>query len=68
MALSMDEERILTEIASRLSQDDPVLAERLESFGKVRRSRRERLIAAAIVAVIGIITAFGTALAVFFSQ
>ncbi|GAB3697463.1 hypothetical protein GCM10027589_59490 [Actinocorallia lasiicapitis] len=68
MALSMDEERILTEIASRLSQDDPKLAERLEKFGKSRRSRRERIITAVIVALVGLMTALGTAVAVFFSQ
>ncbi|GAA3191608.1 DUF3040 domain-containing protein [Actinocorallia longicatena] len=68
MALSMDEERILTEIASRLSHDDPRLAERLERFGKSRRSRRERIVVAVIVAVVGLVAAFGTAVAIFFSQ
>jgi hypothetical protein len=64
MALSMDEERILTEIASRLSQDDPALAEQLVSFGRLRRSRRDRVVAAIVVAVLGVLTALGTAIAV----
>jgi hypothetical protein len=68
MALSMDEERILTEIASRLSQDDPRLAERLESFGRLRgRSRRDRVIAAVMVAVLGVLTVCGAVVAVLFS-
>ena len=52
MALSMDEERILTEIASQLGQDDPRLATRLSSFGRLRRRRRIRAIAAVVVAVL----------------
>jgi Protein of unknown function (DUF3040) len=68
MALSMDEERILTEIASRLSQDDPRLADRLESFGSVRsRSRRDRVIAAVVVAIVGVMTVCGAVVAVLFS-
>lgn len=68
MALSMDEERILTEIASRLSQDDPRLAERLESFGRLQgRSRRDRVIAAVMVAVLGVVTVCGAVVAVLFS-
>jgi hypothetical protein len=39
MALSMEEERILTEIASRLSDDDPALARRLVRFGRDRHRR-----------------------------
>ncbi|MEO5878476.1 MAG: DUF3040 domain-containing protein [Streptosporangiaceae bacterium] len=68
MALSMDEERILTEIASRLSQDDPRLAERLESFGRLRsRSRRQKVIAAVFVVVLGVVAVCGIAVAVVFS-
>jgi hypothetical protein len=68
MALSMDEERILTEIASRLSQDDPRLAERLESFGRLQgRSKRDRIIAAVMVAILGVMTVCGAVVAVLFS-
>ena len=68
MALSMDEERILTEIASRLSQDDPRLAERLESFGRLRRrSKRDRIIAAVMVAILGVMTVCGAVAAVLYS-
>ena len=56
MALSMDEERILTEIASQLGQDDPRLAVRLSSFGRLRRRRRIRSIAAVVTAVLVIIS------------
>lgn len=52
MALSMEEERILTEIASQLGQDDPRLAVRLSSFGRLRRRRRIRAIAAVVFAVL----------------
>jgi len=68
MALSMDEERILTEIASRLSQDDPRLAERLESFGRLRsRSRRDRVIAVLIVVIVGVVAVCGAVVAVLLS-
>lgn len=67
MALSMDEERILTEIASRLSSDDPALAQRLERFGRARRTRGRRIAAAVVIAVLGLVSALGTAIAVFFS-
>lgn len=40
MALSMDEERILAEIESRLSSDDPKLAIRLSTLGERRRPER----------------------------
>lgn len=56
MALSMDEERILTEIASQLGQDDPRLAVRLSNFGRLRRRRRIRAIAAVVTAVLVIIS------------
>ncbi|TDD63537.1 DUF3040 domain-containing protein, partial [Actinomadura rubrisoli] len=47
MALSMEEQRILTQIEVRLSEDDPRLAHRLSRLGAARRGRRVRLIAAA---------------------
>jgi len=51
MALSMDEQRILDEMASRLAEEDPELASRLASLGRpgvggVLRSSRSRLLAA----------------------
>jgi hypothetical protein len=56
MALSMEEERILTEIASQLSEDDPALARRLARFGRVRRRRRRGrawlVVAVALAAVV----------------
>jgi Protein of unknown function (DUF3040) len=61
MALSMEEERILTEIASQLGQDDPALADRLANFGRLRRRRRVRAIAAAVVAVVVIASLVGAA-------
>jgi hypothetical protein len=62
MALSMEEERILTEIASQLSEDDPALARRLARFGRVRRRRRGR--ARLVVAVALAVVLIGTAVAV----
>ncbi|HEX6469663.1 MAG TPA: DUF3040 domain-containing protein [Streptosporangiaceae bacterium] len=62
MALSMEEERILTEIASQLSEDDPVLARRLARFGRVRRRRRGR--ARLVVAVALAVVIIGAAVAV----
>ena len=49
MALSMDEQRILDEMERKLSDDDPLLASRLTSFGRpglaaLMRSRRARII------------------------
>jgi hypothetical protein len=55
MALSMEEERILTEIASQLSDDDPALARRFARFGRVRRERRPgraRLVVAFVFAAV----------------
>lgn len=54
MALSMEEERILTEIASQLSEDDPALARRFARFGHVRRRLRgrARLVVAVALAVV----------------
>jgi t-SNARE complex subunit (syntaxin) len=51
MALSMDEQRILSEIASQLGENDPRLAERLSTFGRARRRRRITLIVAFVVIV-----------------
>ncbi|GAA0970005.1 hypothetical protein GCM10009550_77290 [Actinocorallia libanotica] len=69
MALSMDEERILTEIASRLSRDDPALAQRLESFGGPEAARpRRRIIAAVLVVVLGAVAAVAAAVAILLSQ
>jgi len=67
MALSMDEQRILAEIEIRLSEDDPRLAHRLSRIGQERRRRRIRLIAAMAVAVIGVVTAFVSAIITAFS-
>ncbi|MFB9837889.1 DUF3040 domain-containing protein [Actinoallomurus acaciae] len=61
MALSMEEERILTEIASQLGQEDPALAGRLANFGRLRRRRRIRAIAAIVIAVLVIGTLVGAA-------
>jgi hypothetical protein len=62
MALSMEEERILTEIASQLSEDDPALARRLARFGRVRRRRRGR--ARLVLAVALAVVVVGAAVAV----
>lgn len=61
MALSMDEQRILAEIESRLAQEDPKLAERLAGLSRERRRRRIRMIAAIVVAA-GVITAIVAAI------
>ncbi len=61
MALSMEEERILTEIASRLGREDPRLAGRLSNFGRLRRRRRIRAIAVVAVAVLVIAGLIGAA-------
>lgn len=67
MALSMDEQRILVEIESRLRADDPGLAQRLSGHGQTRHSRRMRLIAAFLLVVLGISTVLGSAIAYAFS-
>ncbi|GLZ11844.1 hypothetical protein Acsp04_20790 [Actinomadura sp. NBRC 104425] len=65
MALSMEEQRILAEIETRLSEDDPRLAHRLSKagakVGRARRRRRIRLVAAAAVAVLAVLTAVAAA-------
>ena len=66
MALSMEEQRLLSEIASRLSADDPKFAERLNRFGHraARPPRRVRLIAAIVIAVVLIATGVAAGVAV----
>lgn len=61
MALSMEEERILTGIASQLGREDPKLAERLAGFGRLRR-RRMRTITAIIISVLVIALIAGAVL------
>lgn len=62
MALSIEEERILTEIASQLGQEDPRLADRLSNFGRLRRRRRIRGALAIVVAVLMIASLLAAAL------
>lgn len=61
MALSMEEERILTGIASQLGREDPKLAERLAGFGRLRR-RRMRTITAIIISVLVVALIVGAVL------
>ncbi|NKZ08461.1 DUF3040 domain-containing protein [Actinomadura latina] len=60
MALSMEEQRILTQIEVRLSEDDPRLAQRLARHGTPRR--RARTIALTAAAVIIVLAAIGAAI------
>ena len=62
MALSMEEQRILTQIEVRLSEDDPRLAGRLARLG-TPRGRRARLITATAVAIAIAAAAIGAAFA-----
>jgi hypothetical protein len=55
MALSMEEEQILSEIASQLGDEDPALANRLTNFGRLRR--RRRIVAAAAVIATALVIA-----------
>ena len=64
MALSMEEQRLLSEIASRLTADDPKLAARLSGFGRRAARPKVRLIAAIAIAVIVIATAAATGVAI----
>lgn len=64
MALSMDEQRILSEIASQLGQNDPRLAQRLSTFGRARRRHRITLIVAVVVIVAVIATAVTAAVVI----
>jgi hypothetical protein len=61
MALSMEEERILTEIASQLGQEDPALGGGRANLGRVRWRRRIRTIAAIVTAVLVIASLVGAA-------
>jgi hypothetical protein len=63
MALSMEEERILTEIASQLSEADPGLARRFSRFGRNRHRRRSRRVRL-IVTISGVVTVLAAAVAV----
>ncbi|MCP2343079.1 DUF3040 domain-containing protein [Actinomadura rupiterrae] len=66
MALSTEEQRILAEIENRLIEDDPRLARRLTALGGAPR-RRVRLIAAVVIAAVGVVTAFVSAILTAFS-
>jgi Protein of unknown function (DUF3040). len=57
MALSIEEQRLLSEIASRLSADDPRLADRLSTLGRTRQRQRIMIIVAVVVAVLVIVAA-----------
>ncbi|GAA4226390.1 hypothetical protein GCM10022254_11270 [Actinomadura meridiana] len=61
MALSMEEQRILTQIEVRLSEDEPRLAHRLARLGAPRRRTRTIILAAA--AIIIVLAAIGAATA-----
>ncbi|WP_067468442.1 DUF3040 domain-containing protein [Actinomadura macra] len=63
MALSMEEQRILTQIEVRLSEDDPRLAHRLSRLGEARTGRRVRVIVVVVVAAIVVLAAVGGAVA-----
>lgn len=63
MALSMEEQRILTQIEVRLSEDDPRLAHRLTRLGASRRRRRAHAVALTAAAVIVVLAAIGAAIA-----
>jgi type VI protein secretion system component VasF len=67
MAFSMEEQRILTEIASQLSEDDPAFARRLTRFGRPRRrprhGRRARLVVAVVLAVVVVAAAVAVTVA-----
>jgi hypothetical protein len=59
MALSTEEERILTEIAAGLGREDPRLAARLAGFGRRRRVRATvAVVIAALVAAGLLVMAF----------
>jgi flagellar biosynthesis/type III secretory pathway M-ring protein FliF/YscJ len=57
MALSIEEQRLLSEIASRLSADDPRLADRLSTLGRTRQRQRIMIIVAVVVAVLVVVVA-----------
>ena len=62
MALSMEEQRILTQIEVRLSEDDPRLAQRLARHG-TPRGRRARTVVLTAAAVILVLAAVGAGVA-----
>ena len=66
MALSMEEQKLWSEIASRLSADDPRLAGRFDRFDRRGdRSRRSvRLVAAVVVLVVAVVIWVAAAVAV----
>jgi flagellar biosynthesis/type III secretory pathway M-ring protein FliF/YscJ len=57
MALSIEEQRLLSEIASRLSADDPRLADRLSTLGRTRQRQRIMIIVAVVAAVLVVVVA-----------
>ncbi|MEO3823831.1 DUF3040 domain-containing protein [Actinomadura sp. B10D3] len=63
MALSMEEQRILTQIEVRLSEDDPRLAQRLARLGAPRGRRRTVVLIVTAIALVAAIAA-GVAAAV----
>ncbi|MFA1550132.1 DUF3040 domain-containing protein [Actinomadura chokoriensis] len=62
MALSMEEQRILTQIEVRLSEDDPRLAQRFARHG-TPHGRRARTIVLTAAAVIIVLAAIGAGVA-----
>jgi hypothetical protein len=64
MALSMDEQRILSEIASQLGENDPRLAERLSTFGRAGRRRRITLVVAVVMIVAVVATVVTSAVVI----
>ncbi|HEY2575490.1 MAG TPA: DUF3040 domain-containing protein [Streptosporangiaceae bacterium] len=74
MALSKEEQRVLSEIERKLVDDDPVLASRLSSFRMPRlslapRSPRSRLLASLLMlAVVAMVSVFVYALMPFRGQ
>jgi hypothetical protein len=61
MALSMEEERILAEIALQLSEDDPDLAKRLVAFEHRPRRRVLRTTLTVLFAVVLVLSLMGAA-------
>ncbi|MFB4310339.1 DUF3040 domain-containing protein [Actinomadura sp. GTD37] len=64
MALSMEEQRILTQIEVRLSEDDPRLAQRLARLGTPRGRRARIVVLTAAVIIVLAAVAAGIAAAV----
>jgi hypothetical protein len=61
MALSMEEERILAEIALQLSEDDPRLARRMVAFRGKPRRRGIRTAFKVVIACLLIVSLIGAA-------